>query len=171
MPMKMKMKWGEQRVVAIAYAVFLIGTVACTSSKPASPAPVPAVAKPALPKDEKGTELTEPEIVRSKQVQIDNRDRKTLTVGNVNGDYVLACNMKAANCLTPIPGKDYYLFNKNTKWKMPGATTSITLAWVQEWTVSYPNAENVALVPSDGGPPEELGMYWLDSWSAEPKAH
>src|SRR5262249_47325276 len=35
--------------------------------------------------------------------------------------YLLVCKMKALGCITPVPGKDYYVFNKNTKWKMPGA--------------------------------------------------
>ena len=77
--------------------------------------------------------------------------------------------MKADNWLTPAPGKDYYLFNKNTKWEMPGATKFITLSWIQGWSVSYPSGENIALIPAEGGAPQEMGMYWLDSWSADTK--
>ena len=150
-------------------ALLLLGTISCTSSKPPTPAAAPTVVKQVLPKDEQGNELTEPEKVRSKQVQIDNRGVKTITVGNENGDYVLSCNMKADNCVTPVPGKNYYIFNKNTEWKMPRATGYITLAWLQDWSVKYNNGENIALVPVGGGAPEEIGMYWLDSWSADTK--
>jgi hypothetical protein len=79
--------------------------------------------------------------------------------------------MKADNCVTPTPGRAYYLFNRNTKWKMPGATKTITLSWIQDWSVKYPNGENIALIPVEGGEPGEMGMYWLDSWSADTQPH
>jgi hypothetical protein len=48
---------------------------------------------------------------------------------------------------------------------LPGAKDAIDLAWIQDWTVSYPNQEeNIALVPDDGSP-GGLGMYWLVSWN------
>jgi len=98
----------------------------CTSSKPSSPPLAnPTPVKAYVPEDEQGNELTPPEIVRSKQVQNDNRGVKTLTVGNDKGDCVLSCNMEASNCVTPAPGKDYYVFDKTTKWKFPGADSSI----------------------------------------------
>ena len=126
-----------KKAQALGIALLLLGTLSCTSSQPI-PASAPTVVKPVPVKDEEGNELTEPEKVRSKQVQNDKRGVKTVTVGNANGDYALGCNMKAENCLTPVPGEDYYLFNKNTKWKMPGATKSITLSWIQDWSVKYP---------------------------------
>ena len=150
----------------IGIVLLLIGILSCTSSTPIAN---PTVTRPPLPKDEQGNELPIPEIVRSQQVQNDNRGIKIVTLGNTNGDYVLSCNTKADNCLTPTPGKDYYVFTKMTKWKFPGATKYVTLAWFQDWTVSYPNGENVALVPSDGGQPDEVGMYWLSSWAAADK--
>jgi hypothetical protein len=127
----------KKNAQAFSIALLLLGTFSCTSSQP-TPAPAPAVVKPVPVKDEEGNVLTEPEKVRSKQVQNDNRGVKLVTVGNVNGDYALGCNMKAENCLTPAPGKDYYVFNENTRWKMPGATKSITLSWTQDWSVKYP---------------------------------
>lgn len=153
---------------AFTIVALLLGTISCTSSQP-TPAAAPAVVKPVPVKDEEGNVLTEPEKVRSKQVQNDNRGVKIVTVGNANGNYTLGCNMKAENCLTPVPGRDYYLFNKNSKWKMPGATKSITLSWIQDWSVKYPNGENIALIPVEGGDPQEMGMYWLDSWTADTK--
>jgi hypothetical protein len=114
-------------VQALGITLLLLGTISCTSSQP-TPAPAAAstVVKPVPVKDEEGNELTEPEKVRSKQVQIDNRGVKTVTVGNTNGDYVLSCNMKADNCVTPAPGKDYYLFNKNTNLTARGGTAHVS---------------------------------------------
>jgi len=124
------------RAQLLSMALLLIGILSCDSSKP-TPTPVAPIAAKPVVRDEQGNELIEPEVVRSKQVQNDNRDVKTVIVGNANGEYVLSCNMKAENCVTPVP----------------------------DWTVSYPNAENLALLPAGGGQPEEMGMYWLDSWT------
>jgi hypothetical protein len=153
----------------LSIALLIVGTLSCTSSKPTLQAASPAAVRPSLPRDEQGNELPTPEIVHAEQVQNDNRGVKTITVGNANGDYVLACNRKADACITPAPGKDYYVFNKTTKWKFSGATKYVTLAWFQDWTVSYPNGENIALVPSESGQPEEVGMYWLETWTASNK--
>src|SRR5665213_587484 len=73
-----------------------------------------------------------PEVVRSKNVHIAN-GLKIVTVGNANGEYLLSCNIQApSGCITPIPGKNYQLFNKNTRFKRPGAKDFITLAFVQD---------------------------------------
>jgi hypothetical protein len=152
---------------ALGVALIFLGTLACTRSQPTTSATAPVTVKPVPLKDEEGNKLSEPEKVRSRQVQTDNRGVKIVTVGNFNGDYALGCNMKADNCLTPAPGKDYYLFDKNTKWKMPGATKSITLSWIQDWSIKYPNGENIALIPAEGGAPQEMGMYWLQSWNGK----
>lgn len=109
-----------------------------------------------------------PEVVRSKNVHIAN-GLKTVTVSNLNGEYLLSCNIQASSgCITPIPGKNYLLFNRNTRFKMPGAKDVITLAFVQDWTVSYKEGENIGLVPEepDGAGPAGFGMYTLDSWSS-----
>ncbi len=154
----------------IGIAVLVVGMLSCNSQ---SPTPItatkPAPTKPALPKDENGTDLPMPEIVHARQIHIESGDVKTVIVGNDNGEYTLFCNTKASNCLTPAPAKDYYVFNSNTKWKMPGATGYITLKWVQGWTDTYTKAENIALVPAEGGAPDELGMYGLSSWKAADK--
>ncbi len=154
----------------IAIAVLMMAMLSCKSQ---SPTPItatkPAPAKPALPKDENGYDLPMPEIVHARQVHIERGDVKTVIVGNDKGEYTLFCNTKASNCLTPAPAKDYYVFNSNTKWKMPGAKDYITLKWVQDWTITYNKAENIALVPTEGGAPDELGMYGLSSWKAADK--
>jgi len=131
-----------------------------------APKPIvtPAVSKPALPKDEQGNDLPIPEIVHSRQVRIEGGDVKTVIVGNDNGEYELFCNTKASNCLRHAPAKGHYVFNSNTKWKMPGANGYITLKFIQDWTVSYNKTENIALVPVEGRAQDELGVYRLSSW-------
>ena len=52
---------------------------------------------------------------------------------------------------------------------MPGARDYITLTWLQDWTLTYTHGENVSLLPAEGGSPYELGMYWLQSWTAPDK--
>jgi hypothetical protein len=152
----------------IGSAVLVVGMLSCTSQSPTPSAKTNATpSKPALPKDENGDVLPMPEIVHARQVHIG--EVKTVIVGNDNGEYTLFCNTKADNCLTPAPAKDYYVFNSRTKWKMPGAKDYITLKWVQNWTVTYNNAENIALLPAEGGAPDEVGMYGLSSWKAADK--
>jgi hypothetical protein len=104
-----------------------------------------------------------PEIVRVEAVRIENRV-KILTVGNVQGHYLTWCNADVDSCITPIPGKDYLLFTKATRWRFPGAKDFMTLKWIQDWSITYNNQENIALVPRDGGGPNVLGMYVLRSW-------
>ena len=103
--------------------------------------------------------LVPPEVVRFENVHVDG-DVKTVTVGNANGHYSLFCNVKADGCITPERGKNYLLFDANTRWKMPGAKDFITLAFVQDWTVKYNEGENIGLVPEQGG--GDLGMFLLD---------
>jgi len=91
---------------------------------------------------------------------------KNLTVSNAEGRYALACNSDLDSCLTLAPGKDYLLFTKTTKWKFPGATGYVTLEWLQRWSVTYNNQENVALVPAEGDR-SDIGMYWLVSWNKD----
>ena len=149
----------------VSILLLVLGMLSCTRANQNPQTASPAAVKPFIAKDEQGNELTIPEIVRSERVQNDNRGLMWVTVGNSGGDYVLACNRKADACITPIPGKDYYVFNKTTKWKFPGAAKSVTLAWIQDWTISYLNGENIALVPAEGGQPTEVGMYWLETWT------
>jgi hypothetical protein len=163
---------GVKVVGQIATAVLVAGRLSCKSQLPTPIAATnPTPAKPVLPRDENGNDLPMPEIVHARQVHIESGDVKTVIVGNDNGEYTLFCNTKASNCLTPAPAKDYYVFNSRTKWKMPGAKDYITLKWVQDWTITYNKAENIALVPAEGGGPDELGMSGLSScWKAADKS-
>lgn len=111
--------------------------------------------------------LVAPDIVQCTGMHIDGTI-KNVTMSNSNGDYYLSCNIKAQGCETPVPGKNYLLFNKNTHWKMPGATDYVDLSFIQDWTVTYNQAENVGLVPQDSTTHGALGIYMLDSWNAVP---
>jgi hypothetical protein len=108
-------------------------------------------------------------VVPPEVVQLENERAEagalTVTVGNSKGHYVLTCNLQASGCITPKPARNYLLFDKSTYWKMPGAKDFITLQFVQNWTVTYKDIENIGLVPEDSGGPEELGMYMLRSWN------
>jgi hypothetical protein len=113
-----------------------------------------------------GDELTPPDVVMVQSVRVLD-GMKSVAVGNKKGSYTLTCNMKAAGCLSPLPGRSYYVFDKSTHWRMPGAKVLIGLDFVQDWTVSYKEAENIGLVPTDGGGPDELGLYMLGAWAAK----
>ena|ERR1700737_4888120 len=92
---------------------------------------------------------------------------KHVTVGNAVGHYHLWCNSKAAACISPVPNKDYYVFSKETHWQFPGATKVADLAFFQDWSVTYNNQENIALVTVKKDDPivdDPFGMYALDSW-------
>jgi hypothetical protein len=106
--------------------------------------------------------LIPPEVVQFENAHVDD-DVKTVAVGNAKRHYSLFCNVKAAGCITPEPNKNYLLFNKDTRWKMPGAKDFITLAFVQDWTVTYKTGENIGLVPEQGGGSNQLGMFLLDT--------
>src|SRR5262249_31117752 len=107
-------------------------------------------------------DIVPPEVVRLENVRIDG-DIKIVTVGNAKNHYSLFCNVKADGCITPERDKNYLLFNKDTRWKMPGAKDFISLAWIQDWTVKYNQGENIALVREQGGSPkDDLGMFLLD---------
>lgn len=110
-----------------------------------------------------GQEIVPPEVVRFENVRVDG-DIKIVTVGNAKRHYTLYCNVKADGCITPERNRNYLLFNKDTRWKMPGAKDFITLAFVQDWTVKYNEGENIGLVLEDGkdGKGDGLGMFLLD---------
>jgi hypothetical protein len=109
-------------------------------------------------------ESAAPEIVWVDKVTVDG-DVKHVAMESDAGRYVLFCNLKASGCITPAPQGRYYLFTKGTLWQMPGAKQPIGLSFVQDWTVNYPNGENIGLVPVNSGPPDSLGMFVLESWS------
>jgi hypothetical protein len=109
-----------------------------------------------------------PEVVHLEKIEPGENDL-TIRVGNAKGTYTLTCNRKAEGCAPPSPTQDYYVFNKDTRWKMPGATREIDLAFIQDWTVKYNRAENIGLVPVNANGQGHLGMFMLDDWTASHK--
>ena len=116
---------------------------------------------PATARSQTADGLVPPEIVHAEIVHHDG-NLKTVIVSNATNHYVLSCSVEASGCLSPKPDVNYLLFNKNTRWKMPGATDFITLQFVQNWTVAYKNAENIGLVPEKGGGQDDIGIYMLE---------
>jgi hypothetical protein len=124
----------------------------------------PLLLCPALSLAQNG--LVPPQVVRLESLQQDS-EMKVITVGNSQKHYTLFCNVKADGCITPERGANYLLFDMSTRWKMPGATGFITLAFIQDWTVKYNDSENIGLVPESpetgkDGPGIGLGMFILD---------
>jgi hypothetical protein len=105
-------------------------------------------------------DIVRPEVVRLERVRVDD-EMKIMTMGNAKGHYTLICNVKADGCITPERNKNYLLFNKDTRWKMPGAKDFLTLAFIQDWTVKYNSGENIGLVPEEDAN-TGLGMFFLD---------
>ncbi|WP_316204518.1 hypothetical protein [Bradyrhizobium sp. SZCCHNS3051] len=101
-----------------------------------------------------------PEVVRL-ELLVEENGMRTAYMGNGSKHYLLYCNTKAdAGCIIPEENKDYLLFDAKTRWKMPGAKDFLTLAFIQNWTVTYSQGENVGLVAQDnkGG----LGLFIRD---------
>ena len=84
---------------------------------------------------------------------------------------MLSCNIKASGCMTPLPGIDYFVFKKDTRWKLaPDATEFMTLQFIQDWTESYTDAENIGLVitkPHSGQGGPSFGVYIFESWTGK----
>jgi hypothetical protein len=84
-----------------------------------------------------------PEVVRLENVQIEG-DIGTVYAGNGNRIYALYCAAKVAGC----------------RWKMPVATRSITLTFVEDMTVKRNESKNIGIVPRDAK--GYFGLYLLD---------
>jgi len=119
----------------------------------------------------------EPEVVQLERIeQLDGMTR--VTVGNVAGDYILTCRPGAnkghgiPSCLSPRPQRYYLLFRAKTRWQIKGAKEPMNLAFMQEFSVSYNDHENIGLLPAMDSADEEgeFGVYSLLSWvSADSK--
>lgn len=149
--------------------VLIVFTCCCSSTvtKPeqaatgqTSPSQASPTAQP------KAKDDREPEIVRVEKV-INGPQVKVVLVGNKNGQYSLSCNANAESCLTPTPGVDYYVITKDTKWRLKGAEGEITLTFIQDFTVSYNNSENIGLVAVELNQRGRLAIYWLNSWTGK----
>jgi hypothetical protein len=165
----------------VSFAVVWTPIILCAcSNPPKQPAPVTPLSAHIIASD--GTPVVgapEPEVVQL--VKIENTgNQKHVIVGNVAGDYEIICNLDAnkseesaiQSCLSPPPQKNYLLFRENTKWQIKGAKEPISLAFFQNWSVSYPKGENVGLLPANTNEaPNQFGVYWLLSWTAKSPAH
>jgi hypothetical protein len=118
---------------------------------------LPLLLCPALSSAQNG--LVPPQVVRLESMRQDSA-MKVVTVGNAEKHYTLFCNVKAEGCITPERGQNYLVFDTSTRWKMPGAKDFLTLAFIQDWTVTYSGSVNIGLVAQGSGP--GLGMFILD---------
>ena len=123
-----------------------LGLASCTSTK--APAPVSKPTVPSKPSQPDSAELSQlpRKTVRAEFVQNDNLGVKTVTVRDAQGDYVMSCDLGDCNCINPVAERDYYLFTKPTKAKIPG-------------TDSYVTTE--ILLPVEGDQ-TQVGIYWLN---------
>jgi hypothetical protein len=148
-----------------------IALSACSQSpkKAETTAPMPAHLT-----DADGTPVPgspEPEIVQLKSIEM-VEGALHVTVGNIAGDYVLVCNPGANkdaatdNCAAPFPRENYLLFRKSTKWLINGAKEPLTIEFMQDWSVTYNNKENIMLWPAKKSEHEFGRMFWLLSWTA-----
>lgn len=116
--------------------------------------------------------VPEPEVVQLINVEM-VEGMMHVTVGNVSGDYVLVCNPSAnkesgvQSCLAPRPQRNYLLFRKNTKWRIKGAKEPISLDFMQDWSVTYNDKENIGLLPAKNSEEEHFRLFWLSSWTAK----
>jgi hypothetical protein len=106
--------------------------------------------------------IVPPELVHVEK-QSTNNESRYVTVGNDKDHYWLFCKTTSEGCIQLQPGKNYYLFNSRTRWKLPRAKEFMTLSFIQYWTSKY-KGESIGLVPEDrnGG----MGMFVLDTFGA-----
>jgi hypothetical protein len=166
----------QTRLALVALLFITTIVYSCSRPKPSEPAK-PLLAHSVDPDGSAVADAPEPEVVQLRNIETVGGE-KHVTVGNVAGDYVLVCN-EAANekekhaipsCISPRPQVNYLLFRANTKWVTKGAKAPVTmdLAFMQDWTVSYNDSENIGLLPTGEHKTDEpWGVYWLLSWTAK----
>jgi hypothetical protein len=157
--------------------LFALALCSCSNTK-SSEAVAPAIAHLITPDGAPVSGAPEPEVLQLRHIETVGEERR-VTVGNIAGDYVLVCSGEVnekekhaiESCLTPRPQRDYLLFKSNTKWLVKGAPEPMTLAFMQDYTVSYNRAENIGLMTSRKSDDEGFGVHWLLSWTAKSPAH
>lgn len=84
------------------------------------------------------------------------------------GIYVFVCNIKAAGCITPFPGKPYWLLTASAP------VGKLDLKWLANFYVEYHNVTNVGIIPAWKGwtgqkdsmrEYREVGAYALRSFT------
>jgi len=114
----------------------------------------------------------EPEVVQLGSVET-IQGTLHVTVGNVAGEYALVCNLDAnkevgvQSCLAPRPQRNYLLFRKNTRWMIKGAKEPMNLEFMQDFSVTYNDRENIGLLPAKNSEEEHFRLFWLSSWTAK----
>jgi hypothetical protein len=155
----------------IVPVLFFVSLCACSSTPKSHEVPKPL---PAHLTDADGAPVPgapEPEVVQLRNVEM-VEGMMHVTVGNVGGDYVLVCNpsvnkdVGVQSCLALRPQRDYLLFRKNTKWLVKGAKEPINLEFMQVWSVTYNDKENIGLLPARNSEEEHFRLFWLSSWTA-----
>ena len=165
-------------VGAAPRSLLLLAAFLCSCSAPKPSEPAKSLLAHSVDDGSAVPDAPEPEVVQLRNIETVGGE-KHVTVGNVAGDYVLVCN-EAANekdkhpipsCISPRPQTNYLLFRGNTKWLTQGATkksVAMDLAFMQDFTVSYNDSENIGLLPTgDHKADDPWGVYWLRSWTAK----
>lgn len=105
-----------------------------------------------------------PQIVRVESVR--NADGiKFVVLSNKDGRFNVSCNLNAQGCITPARGRDYYVFEKTTRWTIPGAKNPITLSFIQNRTVTYPDIENIGILAKNSDTSPGMGLFILNYWT------
>jgi hypothetical protein len=175
-----------KHILGIGLAVFVLVFIVSRASKrqpeelqlqlgEANPAPAghqtPAFAHTVTSDGSPVAGAPEPEVVQLRKIEAIGQ-LKHVTVGNVAGDYILVCNLAAnkdhavKSCLSPRPQTDYLLFKEKTQWTKKGAKDPISLSFMEDFSVSYNDSENIGLLPAKDFSSEAFGVYRLLSWTA-----
>jgi hypothetical protein len=110
-----------------------------------------------------------PQIVRLQRVEVIGGEEHVV-MGNAAGEYTLVGNLGQKTCITPTPGTDYFLFAGKERWKWLGAENYVSLDFYTDWTGSYTNQTNVAIVPVQKGSnglwssTGDWGIFWVQLW-------
>jgi len=108
-----------------------------------------------------------PQIVRVESVRIAD-GIKFVVLNNMDGRFNVSCNLKEKGCITPARGRDYYVFEKSTRWTIPGAKNPTTLSFIQNLTVTYPDIENIGIMAKNSDTSPGMGLFILNYWTAIP---
>lgn len=76
---------------------------------------------------------------------------KHIVMRSKNGTYVFTCRFKAAGCITPIPGKAYWLVTSASPFG------SLDMDFLKNWYVEYHDATNMGIVPA--------WKEWQEGWN------
>ena len=110
-------------------------------------------------------DIVPPEVVRFENVRVDG-EMKIVTVGNAKNHYSLFCNVKADGCITPERNKNYLLFNKDTRWKMPGAKDLYHWLGYRIGLLNITKAKTSPLFPNKAAVQKSLACFFSTGQAA-----